>query len=70
MSDRQSWEENCKFIEETVARLDRNEVCIDELEGLAIKFADARRACEDRLTRIEQSVQSTLASEQTQPAND
>lgn len=39
---------------------------IDELETLAREFADARKFCADRLTRIEGVVQATLGAEEGQ----
>jgi exonuclease VII small subunit len=61
---RDTYEANIAFIEQTVKRLERNEVSIDELESLAQEFAKASRAfCADRLSRIEQVVQATLGTE-------
>lgn len=39
---RDTYEANIAFIDQTVKRLERNEVSIDELETLAREFADAR----------------------------
>lgn len=61
---RDTYEANITFIEETLSRLERNEVSIDELENLASDFADARKFCADRLERIEGIVQKTLGAEE------
>lgn len=63
---RDTYEANIAFIDQTVKRLERNEVSIDELETLAREFADARKFCTDRLTRIESVVQATLGAEEGQ----
>lgn len=63
---RDTYEDNIAFIDQTVKRLERNEVSIDELETLAREFADARKFCTDRLTRIEGVVQATLSAEEGQ----
>ncbi|MBM1197655.1 exodeoxyribonuclease VII small subunit [Pseudomonas weihenstephanensis] len=63
---RETYEANIAFIDQTVKRLERNEVSIDELETLAREFADARKFCTDRLTRIESVVQATLGAEEGQ----
>ncbi|WP_047883132.1 exodeoxyribonuclease VII small subunit [Pseudomonas sp. ARP3] len=63
---RDTYEANIAFIDQTVKRLERNEVSIDELETLAREFADARKFCADRLTRIEGVVQATLGAEEGQ----
>lgn len=64
MNDRSSFEQNIDFLDRTVKRLEDNQVGIDELETLAPEFAKARRACLDRLTRIEAVLQETLQPEQ------
>jgi len=60
---RDTYEANIAFIEQTVKRLERNEVSIDELETLAREFAEARTFCADRLSRIETVVQATLGTD-------
>ena len=60
---RDTYEANIAFIEQTVKRLERNEVSIDELETLAREFAQARAFCAERLSRIESVVQATLGTE-------
>lgn len=62
----QGWGGWTLTIDQTVKRLERNEVSIDELETLAREFADARKFCADRLTRIEGVVQATLGAEEGQ----
>lgn len=59
---RETFEANMAFIDQTVRRLERNEVSIDELETLSRQFAEARQFCLDRLTRIESVVQATLGA--------
>lgn len=59
---RDTYEANIQFIEQTVMRLERNEVSIDELETLAREFADARAFCAKRLSQIEAVVQATLGT--------
>jgi len=59
---RETFEANMAFIDQTVRRLERNEVSIDELETLSRQFAEARQFCMDRLTRIESVVQATLGA--------
>ncbi|WP_137887549.1 exodeoxyribonuclease VII small subunit [Pseudomonas sp. 2FE] len=66
---RDTYESNIAFIDATVKRLERNEVSIDELETLAREFADARKFCADRLTRIESVVQATLGGDDSQSAD-
>lgn len=61
---RDTYEANITFIEETLSRLERNEVSIDELENLATEFAEARSFCTNRLNRIEGVVQATLGAEE------
>lgn len=63
---RETYEANIKFIEETVRRLERNEVSIDELESLSQEFKAAQQFCNDRLTRIESVVKATLATDEGQ----
>ena len=63
---RETYEANIKFIEETVRRLERNEVSIDELESLSKEFKAAQQFCNDRLTRIESVVKATLATDERQ----
>ena len=45
MTQRATYEENMAFIEDTVKRLEQNQVGIDELESLAREFAGARQFC-------------------------
>lgn len=61
---RDTYEANIKFIDETVKRLESNQVGIDELETLARDFAAARKFCSERLSRIESAVQATLGSDE------
>ncbi|WP_455233594.1 exodeoxyribonuclease VII small subunit [Geopseudomonas aromaticivorans] len=60
---RDTYEANMQFIEQTLKRLERNEVSIDELETLSREFAAARQFCLDRLARIESVVQATLGTD-------
>lgn len=66
---RDTYEEHMHFMEETLKRIDNNEVGMDELETLATQFAESRRFCAERLTRIETALQDTLqVGEQPVPA--
>jgi len=60
---RETYEQHMAFINETVARLERNEVGIDELEELARKFAESREYCLSRLNSIEGVLTATLGGE-------
>ncbi|MDG1581024.1 exodeoxyribonuclease VII small subunit [Pseudomonas sp. GOM6] len=60
MTERTTYQQNMEFIEQTVKRLEQNEVGIDELETLATEFSQAVKFCGDRITRIEGVLQQTL----------
>lgn len=64
MSERTTYEQNMDFLDRTVKRLEDNQVGIDELETLAPEFAKARKACMDRISRIEAVLQQTLQPDQ------
>lgn len=66
MTERTTYEENMAFIDQTVKRLEQNQVGIDELETLAREFASARQFCLERITRIESVLQQTLQGDQVQ----
>jgi len=57
---RTTYEEHMRFMEDTLKRIDNNEVGMDELETLATQFAESRQFCAERLTRIETALQDTL----------
>jgi exonuclease VII small subunit len=61
---RETYEQHMSFINETVARLEANQVGIDELEGLARQFAESRQYCLERLSSIEGVLSATLGGEQ------
>lgn len=63
--ERDTYQTNMAFIEETVQRLERGQVTIDELETLAPEFAKAQQFCMKRLTSIESIVQKTLKTSET-----
>jgi len=67
---RDTYEANMQFMEDTLKRIEQNNLSIDELETVAVEFAQARKFCAERLTRIEASLQETLKTEeQPQMAN-
>jgi len=57
---RTTYEENMRFMEETLKRIEGNQVGMDELEELSSEFAKARLFCSERLTRIEAALQDSL----------
>jgi len=59
---RTTYEANMAFIEQTVQRLERGEVSIDELESLSHEFAQAKQFCQERLARIESVVKAALSA--------
>lgn len=61
---RDTYEQHMAFINQTVGRLERNEVGIDELEELSRKFAESREYCLSRLNAIEGVLAATLGGEQ------
>ena len=61
---RETYEQHMAFINETVARLESNQVGIDELEELARKFAESREYCLQRLSNIERVLTETLGGGQ------
>lgn len=64
---RTTYEDHMRFMEDTLKRIDNNEVGMDELETLATQFAESRRFCAERLTRIETALQEALQVGETQP---
>lgn len=60
---RETYEENMQFLSSTLARLERGEVGIDELETLSTEFAAAESKCRERLARIEAIAQESLRPE-------
>ena len=64
---RTTYEEHMHFMENTLKRIDNNEVGMDELETLATEFAKSRQFCAERLTRIETALQVTLQAGEEKP---
>lgn len=62
--ERQTYEQHMAFINDTVSRLEANQVGIDELEDLARKFAESREYCLARLSSIESVLSATLGGDQ------
>lgn len=60
MTERTTYKQHMEFIEQTVKRLEQNEVGIDELETLATEFSQSVKYCGERITRIEGVLQQTL----------
>lgn len=60
---RETYDENMRFMEETLGRIERNEVSMDELEPLAKEFAKARAFCTERLDRIEAGLMEALKTD-------
>jgi exodeoxyribonuclease VII small subunit len=65
---RETYDENMRFMEETLGRIERNEVSMDELEPLAKEFAKARAFCTERLDRIEAGLMDALKPEENEQA--
>lgn len=61
---RETYEQHMAFINDTVKRLEANQVGIDELEDLARKFAESREYCLQRLSSIEGVLSATLGGGQ------
>ncbi len=64
---RTTYEEHMRFMEDTLKRIDNNEVGMDELETLATEFAKSRQFCAERLTRIETALQNALQPSEEEP---
>jgi exodeoxyribonuclease VII small subunit len=64
---RETYEQHMAFINDTVKRLEANQVGIDELEDLARKFAESREYCLQRLSSIEGVLSATLGGGQAEP---
>lgn len=63
---RDTYDANMQFMEQTLRRIEQNDVSIDELETLAVEFAKARDFCQQRLTRIEAGLQNALRTDVAQ----
>ncbi|EMN3633080.1 exodeoxyribonuclease VII small subunit [Pseudomonas aeruginosa] len=63
---RETYEQHMAFINDTVKRLEANQVGIDELEDLARKFAESREYCLQRLSSIEGVLSATLGGGQAE----
>lgn len=64
----ETYDASMTFMQQTLERLERNEVSMDELEPLAKEFAEARKFCAERLDRIEKGLTEALSSDETQQA--
>lgn len=65
IQERVTYEQNASFIRESVERLERGDVSIDELEALATQMSAAFKVCRERLAKTRQMVSETM-QQQTQ----